>query len=70
MSLQAFCHVMFMCVVGFAVVLAVTEGTKPIASRVRFHMHLLATHRSVDLYTEDANGRHENAITLSSFLLK
>jgi len=33
MSLQAFCHVMFMCVVAFAVVLAVTEGTKPIASR-------------------------------------
>eukprot|EP00775_Hariotina_reticulata_P007321 gene7321-7533_t len=35
MSLQAFCHVVFMCVVGFAVVLAVTEGTKPIASRFR-----------------------------------
>jgi hypothetical protein len=33
MSLQAFCHVVFMCVVGFAVVLAVTEGTKPLASR-------------------------------------
>lgn len=34
-SVQAAIHVFFMAVVGFGVVLAVTEATKPIASRFR-----------------------------------
>jgi membrane-associated phospholipid phosphatase len=35
MSVQAAIHIFFMALVGFAVVLAVTEATKPIASRFR-----------------------------------
>eukprot|EP00882_Tetradesmus_deserticola_P033513 GHRQ01038287.1.p1 GENE.GHRQ01038287.1~~GHRQ01038287.1.p1 ORF type:complete len:260 (+),score=80.69 GHRQ01038287.1:126-905(+) len=35
MSVQAAIHVFFMALVGFAVVLAVTEATKPVASRFR-----------------------------------
>lgn len=35
MSVQAAIHIFFMAIVGFAVVLAVTEATKPIASRFR-----------------------------------
>jgi membrane-associated phospholipid phosphatase len=34
-SVQAAIHIFFMAIVGFAVVLAVTEATKPIASRFR-----------------------------------
>eukprot|EP00878_Enallax_costatus_P013785 GHUV01014417.1.p1 GENE.GHUV01014417.1~~GHUV01014417.1.p1 ORF type:complete len:370 (+),score=88.65 GHUV01014417.1:1172-2281(+) len=34
-SLQAFCHTFWMALVGFTVVLAVTEATKPVASRYR-----------------------------------
>jgi membrane-associated phospholipid phosphatase len=35
MSVQAAVHIFFMALVGFAVVLAVTEATKPVASRFR-----------------------------------
>ncbi|KAF8057151.1 PIG-K [Scenedesmus sp. PABB004] len=34
-SIQAFLHVLFWAIIGFAVVLSITEATKPIASRFR-----------------------------------
>lgn len=34
-AIQAFLHTLWMAIIGFAVVLAVTEATKPVASRYR-----------------------------------
>lgn len=35
MAVHAFCHVVWWAIIGFAVVLAITEATKPWASRYR-----------------------------------
>lgn len=35
MSIHAMCHIIWWAIIGFAVVLAITEATKPFASRYR-----------------------------------